>query len=149
VVPMFTGTAKKVTAKSEVSTFFAEISAKEERYKNENGAYLTLTCTLTSITNQKQAIPCTTDANYLALGIIPPESEARCQYIVETGDKGDNPTTSFQPDSVAGASVPTTNPALGWYVLQAKCNMDNNTAAYSYYLSSSLDQTMQVLNEGK
>jgi prepilin-type N-terminal cleavage/methylation domain-containing protein len=153
VVPMFVSESKKVSAKSEVTAMFAEIGAKQDRYKNENGVYLELTCNHSTLTNAAQAVPCTTDSNFLALGIIPPHSKIRCSYTVVVGDKADDPTAAFQPDGITTLSVPTTNPAVGWYVIRAKCNMDNTgssaPADFSYYVTSSLDQTLQVANEGK
>ena len=149
VVPMFIGESKKVTAKSEVASWFAELSTKQDRYKSEAGTYLALTCTHSTLTNKAQNVPCTTDASFLALGIIPPTSQTRCNYTVVVGNAGDDPTTAFQPGGITTLSVPTTNPATGWYVLQAQCNMDNDTTADSYYISSSLDATLQVINEGK
>ena len=149
VVPTFIGEAKKVSAKSEVTAWFAELAAKQDRYKNEEGSYLDFTCAHGALTNQTQNVPCTSAAEFTALGIIPPSSKSRCNYAVVTGAAGANPTSAFQPDGVTTFSVPTTNPAVGWYVIQAKCNMDNDTGAYSYYITSSLDQTLQVANEGK
>ena len=152
VVPTFIGEAKKVSAKSEVTAWFAELAAKQDRYKNEAGAYLDFSCTHSSLTNQAQTLPtttCTTTTEFTSLGIIPPTSSTRCNYVVETGAAGADPSTAFKPDGITAFSIPTTNPAAGWYVMYAKCNMDNNTAAYSYYLTSSLDQTLQVANEGK
>lgn len=154
VVPTFVGEAKKVSAKSEVTAMFAELAAKEDRYKNENGAYRELACLHATLTNQSQAVPCTTDTDYLALGILAPTANIRCSYTVVVGNAGTAPTAAYQPDGITTftsivPSIVPPSPAVGWYVIQAKCNMDNDSGAYSYYLTSSLDQTLRVANEGK
>jgi len=150
VVPNFFRESKKVTGKSEVVAMFAELGTKQDRQKSEKGSYLAVaTCPTGALSASKQSISaCQSAADWLALGIMSPENELRCAYTVVVGDAGDDPTMAFQPDGVAGASIPTTAPGVGWYVLQAKCNMDSSGSTYSYYLSSSLDQKLQTLNEG-
>lgn len=145
VVPLFTGEGRKVTARSEVSAMFAELSTKEEQYKVEMGAYLDVpACPATPTQTEQSLSTCITSASWLALRIMAPKNTVRCSYQVQTGTSADDPNASIP----AGFSLPAA-PATGWYWVHAKCNMDGDAAAYSEYLQSNLDANLQKVNEGK
>jgi len=145
VVPMFTGEARKVSASSEVSAMFAELSTKQEQYKVEMGAYLAVPACPTTPSNKDQDISaCVASASWIALRVIPPESKLKCSYQVNVGTSADDPNVAIP----AGFVLPAA-PATGWYWVHAKCNMDGNAAVFSEYLQSNLNSEIQKLNEGK
>ena len=147
VVPSFLGEAKKVRSKSEVSPMMAELSTKEERYKNESNAYLAVAeCPTPADNTDKSVTTCQgVGSPWLSLGIQPPEQNLRCSYEVIVGTSADDPSTMIP----AGAtySVPTGCCATSWYMVHAKCDADGN-GTFSHYMTASFDATMQITNEG-
>ena len=125
VVPLFTGEAKKVKAKTEVSAMFAELAAKEERYKSENNAYLAVAeCPTPVNATPKAASACqTVGAPWLSLGVIPPEQTLRCSYEVYEGDSATAPTA---PSGATATVIPATYVATSWYMIHARCDIDND-----------------------
>ncbi len=144
VYPMFWGESRKAKAKTEVSSFFAELSQKEEAYKTDNGAYLTTAaCPASAPTTSQQAV--TGCASWTTLRVAPPTPSAYCQYTVTAGIAG------TPPGPPAGFTMPACAPncAVSWYWILATCEMDGNTAVHSTYFTNSTDSTIQVQNEGK
>jgi len=148
VVPQFIGEAKKVNAKSEVVPMFAELGTKEERYKNENNAYMTVAACPSSPSQTLQSIStCTAGADWTALGVIAPKNELRCSFQVIVGAAAADPTASI---AATGSTYvpPSASPATGWYTLVATCDMDGD-GTNSVYVSSSFDQTLHITAEGE
>lgn len=145
VVPMFTSEGRKVTARSEVSAMFAELTTKEEQYKVEMGVYLDVpACPATPSQQEQSLAACIASASWTALRIMAPKNTVRCSYQVKTGTSADDPNATLP----TGFTL-TATPATGWYWVHAKCNLDGNTAMYSEYLQSNLNAELQKLNEGK
>jgi type IV pilus assembly protein PilE len=152
-VPLFTKESNKSKARSESAAMLAEIAAKEEIYKSEvdaNQRYGALaacgTPSASASNNYGSSSSCTTAADYEALAIAAPETMLMCTYEVDIGDAGSAP-----PTNVGGLAIPnpyTTSPASNWFVAYAKCDTDNDPTTYSYYVTSSLDTTIQKINEG-
>ncbi|MBA3451583.1 MAG: prepilin-type N-terminal cleavage/methylation domain-containing protein [Deltaproteobacteria bacterium] len=143
VVPQFMSESRKVKGSSEVNAMFAEISTKQEIFKSENGSYRVMAACPSTPSAQAQSIAtCEATADWTALRIHAPEQSLRCSYAVVTGAAGVAPT----PPS--GFSLQT-NPANGWYYALATCDLDGQTGTNSTYLTSSLDSSIQVQNEGK
>ncbi len=145
VVPTWTKESGKSKARSEVAAVFAEFQAKEEQYHADNGIYLAVpTCPAapsaagTDIT--ATGVNCIATASWLALRFAPPEKTMMCSYQVVIGASGVNPAP---PIGTLNA-----NPASSWYYVLATCDMDNNATTNSQYISSSLDTTIQSVNEG-
>lgn len=146
VVPMFTGESKKVKVRTEVNAMFAELSAKQERYKSENNVYLAVAeCPTPASATPKAVTLCqNTGDPWLDLGIIPPEQSLRCSYEVYIGDSATAPTAP----TGATVVIPSAYVATSWYMLHARCNMDGD-GVIAHYVQSSFDGTMQVTNEGE
>ncbi len=147
VLPMFTSQARKAEGDSEVSTFFTELSTKEEGYKIDHGVYLS---TGTAETNTWPATPSPTlqniqpiPATWTTLRIAPPNSQARCGYVVMSGK---NSGSAAGP--IATTSFGFVPPNLNWYYMIAHCDLDGNSAKDSYYFASSTDASMKTLNWG-
>lgn len=145
VVPMFTGEAKKVKAKTEASAMIAELASKQERYKNENNTYLAVPECPTPVNASKKPLTiCQSGMEWPALGIVPPEQTLRCSYEVTIGPSTASPTVP------AGATyaLPPGPIATSWYMVHARCDMDND-GTLSHYISSSFDASIQVTQEGE
>ena len=152
-VPLFTKESNKSKARSESAAMLAEIAAKEEIYKSEvdpNQSYGNLapcgTPSGSASIDYGSGSTCAAAADYAALGIAAPETTLMCTYEVDAYPAGTAP-----PTAIGGYTLPkpyTTNPASNYFIAYAKCDTDNDTTAYSYYVTSSLDTTIQKLNEG-
>lgn len=145
-IPMFTSESRKGKAKTEVGPMFAEISAKEESYKVDNGAYLTLnTCPTLTHTAPTDATGCLTDTTWAAARIALPNSKLLCKYAVTQGAA--NTAVTGVP---AGFTFnPTTSPSpVSWYWILATCDM-NGDGTTSTYFQGSGDGIIQVQNEGQ
>ena len=147
VVPVFTSESKKVKAKSEVSMMIAELGSKQERYKNENNAYLDVPECPTPADNTKKPVSACMNAGdpWLLLGVLPPEQTLRCSYEVTTGLTADAPAV---PAGATAFTIPAGCCATSWYIIHAKCDMDGN-GVFSHYVTASFDQAMSVTNEGQ
>ncbi|MBS1119927.1 MAG: hypothetical protein H6Q90_2155 [Deltaproteobacteria bacterium] len=141
-VPFFLREARKTKGDAEVMAMFTEVSVKQDRYKGEAGSYLAVpTCPTTPSAQLQSIAACTSSASWLALGLQSPTPQLRCSYAVTIGAAGVNPSPP------AGFTLPT-SPANGWYFIVATCNMDGSSTINSQYLQSSLDSTVQKVNEG-
>jgi prepilin-type N-terminal cleavage/methylation domain-containing protein len=149
VIPTWTKESGKSKARSEVSSVFAEFQAKEEQYHADNGVYLAIppcpatpSAAGTDITGT--GVNCIGTASWLALRFAPPEKTMMCSYQVVIGIAGQDPAGSVPPP----IGTLNSNPASTWYFVLATCDMDNNSATNSQYMSSNLDSTIQSVNEG-
>ncbi len=146
VYPMFWGESRKAKAKTEISSFFAELSQKEEAYKTDNGAYLTTAaCSASAPTTSAQAVSGAVCASWTTLRVSPPTPTAYCQYVITAGVAGSTPAVP------GGFTMPACAPtcAVSYYMILATCEMDGNSAVHSTYFTNSTDSTIQVQNEGK
>jgi type II secretory pathway pseudopilin PulG len=153
VVPQFTKEGNKSKARSETSAMLGEIAAKEEIYKSEVSTtqqYGTLAACGTpsgsATIDFTVGSSCASAADYVALALNAPEVKLMCTYTVTVGAAGTAP-----PTTVGGLGIPTpyaTSPDSSWFVAYAKCDTDNDTSVYSYYIISNLDTTIQKINEG-
>jgi prepilin-type N-terminal cleavage/methylation domain-containing protein len=154
VVPLFTSEGKKVNAKSEVTAMFAELTTKQERYKVEQAAYLDVPICPATPSNQGQDLAtCKALTEWTDLGIVAPQNTLKCAYEVVAEAAGTNPTDAFTIGTNVftipkDASDVIVVPAGAFYTLQATCDIDGD-GVKSYYLTSSLDATLQIKNEGE
>jgi Tfp pilus assembly protein PilE len=146
IIPSFTGEAKKVKAKSEVNAMVAELGAKEERYKNESNAYLAVPECPTPVNSTPKAVTAcqNTGDPWLDLGVIPTEQNLRCSYEITVGDSSVTPTAP----SGATYTIPTGCCATSWYIIHARCDIDND-GVISHYVTASFDGKVQITNEGE
>jgi prepilin-type N-terminal cleavage/methylation domain-containing protein len=146
VVPQFTREARKTKAGTEVAAFFTEIQLKEEQYKSDsaNNTYLALAACPATLPGPAgvASSTCSGVAPWTTLNIAAPESVMRCQYTVRVGAAGD--VATGLPAGVV-FTPPTTVP---WYVVWAVCDGDGSSAVNATYYASSVDSTIQKLNEG-
>jgi prepilin-type N-terminal cleavage/methylation domain-containing protein len=160
VVPSWIREARKGKYDPEIRAMFAEISAKEEAYKSEQGNGLYLDGPLCPSAPSSAGInfdtTCVTTGypNWVTLRISASDSEIRCTYQTFTGcyDTGTNvncPTgvTSTAPTPPFGTAVPTT--LVGpWYYTVAECDMDGQGGTNANFLTESWDTSIQKLNYG-
>ncbi len=147
VLPVFTRTAHRAEGDTEVATFFAELSTKEEQYKIDHGVYLATSASETSTwpatpTNALQNVT-PLPATWTSLRIQPPMSQARCGYVIQTGTNAGSAV-----GAMASGSFHFVAPAMNWYYMIAHCNLDGNAALDSYYFASSADSSLKTLNWG-
>ncbi len=130
-------------AEIEVYPLLGELAAKQERYKAEHGAYLTVPpCPATPSKNEQDIAPCTSSAEWSALGVIPDRQRVRCSSEILTGTAADDPSTAILP---ALYTPPSGCCASSWYILHASCDMDGD-AVYSHFVSASFDPSWHVTN---
>jgi prepilin-type N-terminal cleavage/methylation domain-containing protein len=149
-IPVFSQTAKKAKGASEVAPLFNDIRVRMDQFFQENGIY---PATIGEGTLWPDA-PTSTRQNLLpvpdewtAIKIRPSgPTEVYCGYTWVTGLASDN---ANRGPVAAAAPFNFTAPATSWYYLLARCNFDGDNAVDSYYLSSSVDPTIQKLNEGR
>jgi prepilin-type N-terminal cleavage/methylation domain-containing protein len=142
VLPSFLSEAKKAKASTEIAPFFAELSAKEEEYKvNGTGAYLAASACPSSPSSTKQDITgcVATNMPWRTLRVVLPEQSAYCSYTITAGSG----TGTNNPSGFTFAS-----PAVPWFYIIATCDMDGSSSKNSKYFTSSVDPTIQTLNEG-
>ena len=151
-VPQFFKESKKVKTMSEVAAMFAEISTKQERFKQESNTYLAATeCPppTKNGTDVGTSPPACVGTQWNPMGIVPTESKIRCGYTVVTGAAGASPAAAFNVSGAAPTIVaPTLAPAVGWYVIHAKCDADGN-GVYGYYVTSNIDSGIKKYKEGE
>lgn len=147
VVPFFLTQSRKAQADTEVASYFAELSTKEEQYKIDKGVYFstgaseatTWPAAPTSALQAVAPIP----ATWTTLRVMPPDSKARCGYVVIAGLKGQ------AAGALASGSFAYVPPPMTWYYVLAHCDLDDNAALDSYYFASSSDARIQKINYGK
>jgi prepilin-type N-terminal cleavage/methylation domain-containing protein len=146
-VPTFASESRKAKGDAEVGAFFAELAVREQQYAIENGRFLSTGASESATfpatpSPQAQALG-TLPATWQTLRIRPPESSARCGYVVIAGIATDRPGT------MAGTTFGYSSPAKNWFYVLAHCDLDGNSATDSYYFASSDDPSIQKLNPGQ
>ena len=153
-VYMFGGQQKRMTAKSEVTSMFAEFKLRQEQYRLENGSYLSSSDTA-SEADPWPATPGTNGGknmlspgrpvNWGALGLAPDNAAVYCTYVSIVGDGGDGANIGAK----AAADFSFVEPPTDWYYILAQCDMDQNAAIDSYYFQHSGDSELYYINQGK
>lgn len=147
-LPNFTSDSRRAKGDSEVGAFFAELKVREEQYALENGKYLstggsetdTYPLTLTAAAQTLGTLPTT----WQTLKVRPPESQARCGYVVIAG------TPSTAPGTMATSTFGYTSaPTRNWFYLLAHCNLDGDSAVDSWYFISNDSAKIQKINYGR
>lgn len=141
-IPVFTGESNKGKGQSEVVAFFAEIQVKQEQFKVDNGAYKdTAGPCPAAPTPGGVAMTCqNTGQPWDGLNINPPTATAACTYDIQAG----NATGTNNPGGFTFAS-----PQRNWYYVIATCDEDGSGGTNSTFFTSSIDSTIQKLNEGQ
>lgn len=141
VIPTFFKSSRKSKSTSEVSAMFAEFSVREEQYKVDNGVYFaSAACPATSSAQGNAASGCISSGSpWETLRIAPPEAKLFCSYEVTIG----NATGTNNPSGFT-----FTSPGFNWWYVIATCDMDDDTTKDATYFTSSMDSTIQKLNEG-
>jgi type II secretory pathway pseudopilin PulG len=139
-IPMFTKESNKGKGQSEVMAWFAAIQAKQENYKVDNGSYLNIAGACPSTTNPTGiAMTCHTGA-WAALNIEAPMTTVACSYQIVAG----NATGTNNPSGFTFSS-----PARNWYYVLATCDEDSSGGTNATFFTSSIDSSIQKLNEGQ
>jgi len=150
-LPSFFSESRKTKAFSEVQPMFNDLRVRLEQYLQENGHY---PATLGEAALHPASAPSTTRQ---PLNPLPPEWQAikvrisgndavYCGYTWVTGQANSSANIGAQAGAF-GFGTPTP-PQTDWYYLLAKCDMDGDSSTFSWYFSSSVDPTIQKLNEG-
>jgi prepilin-type N-terminal cleavage/methylation domain-containing protein len=159
-IPFFTGQSRKSKAKSEVSAMFAELTAKEEAFKMDHGFYFpfgigtggtTAACPATPLPTLQDASACpggawTEGLPSAPLRVVLPETKLRCSYELTSGlALSAAPATPGTLTMQVG--LPNASPPAAWFFAVASCDMDG-VGIKSTYFTSSMDSSLQILNEG-
>lgn len=147
-LPSFASESRKAKGDAEVNAFFAELAVREEQYAIENGAYLstgasesaTFPATPSASAQPLGALP----ATWETLKIRPPESSARCGYVVVAGSR-----LSGSAGAIASTTFGYAAPARNWFYILAHCNLDGDSAVDSYYFVDNDDAKIQKSNPGR
>jgi prepilin-type N-terminal cleavage/methylation domain-containing protein len=141
-LPMFTAETRKTNANAEVNAMFAELSAKEEQYKLDQGVYLAAVACPPAPTQfgQAGAFCVATGTPWDNLKVKLPVTNLYCSYTITAGLKAAVPAPP--------APFAMAQPATGWYFITASCDMDGN-GTFSTYFMNSVDPSTQVNNEGE
>jgi prepilin-type N-terminal cleavage/methylation domain-containing protein len=147
-VPLFSRESRKTKASSEVPPVFNDLRTRIEQYNQENGVYPATigegTLWPASPTSTSKAIN-PLPATWQALKVrITANDKVYCGYTWVTGLAG----SSTNIGSVASTKFGFTAPTSNWYYVLARCNMDGNSTTDEYLFSSSVDPTIQKINEG-
>ena len=142
-VPYFFGETRKSKARTEISSFFAELQTKEEQYKIDQGSYLAApACPPMPSSTLQDALVCQANGTpWATMRVQLPSTQCYCSYTIMIG----------LPTDVPAPPVPYTmsQPASSWYFIVATCDMDGDPATYSTYFTSSLDSRIQSDKEGR
>jgi prepilin-type N-terminal cleavage/methylation domain-containing protein len=144
VVPAFFKSSQKAKASTEIAAMFAEIQVKEEQFKSDSstGAYSALATCPTAVSQAGALVTsCQSNADWTALRMSPSLEKLRCTYTVTAGLATD---TGTPPTGMTFVSPTSTS----WYFITAICDNDNDNAVDATYFASSVDSTIQKLNEG-
>jgi type II secretory pathway pseudopilin PulG len=139
--PVFFGETRKQKAKSEVGAIFSELAVREEQYKLEKGAYLTaVACPAAPAAAGQSPAACLVSGQpWYNLRVRIQQAKIYCSYAITAG-------TGTGTNNPGGFTF--TSPTGAWYYVLATCDMDNSSTTNSTYFMSSMDATMQKLNEG-
>jgi len=147
-LPSFFGETRKAKAISEVQPLFADLSVRLEQYIQERGVYPptigegTLHPAGTPVATQRPINPLPTAWQDIKVRITG-NDKVYCGYTWVSGRPGD----AVGPE--AAARFTFTAPSTDWYYLLAKCDMDGDPSAFSWYFASSLDPTIKRSDEGR
>lgn len=153
-VPWFFGESRKGKARTEVSSMFGELAAKQEQYKIDQGGYFPI---LTGTTTPCPALPSDQLQNaggcilsggaWDTLRVQLPQQQLRCSYVMQSGAPGSTPTGVPAPFTMCGIGAAPIC-ASAWYYILANCDMNGN-GTFSQYFVSSFDSTIQSFQEGE
>ncbi|HEX7840179.1 MAG TPA: prepilin-type N-terminal cleavage/methylation domain-containing protein [Kofleriaceae bacterium] len=156
-LPSFFGETRKAKAMAEVQPMFSDLRVRFEQYVQEQGAYPATIGETTLYPGAPSTTPMPltslpTDWQKLKVRFSGPD-QVRCGYTWVTGLANQ----SGNIGTIAGAKPPQgfgfTAPETNWYYLLAKCDMDGtgsgDDSTFSWYFTSSVDPTIQKLNEGR
>lgn len=149
-LPSFSGETRKAKASSEVHPMFADLRLRLEQHMQERGRY---PATIGEATLHPAGPPAATarpinppPAAWQAIKVRITGSDAvYCGYTWASGRAGDG--ANIGPE--AAARFGYTAPATDWYYLLAKCDMDGDPSAFSWYFASSADPTIRKVDEGR
>jgi len=143
-VPSWIRESRKGRGDSEINAMFAEIAAKEEQYKVDNGVYLAATTCPSSPSSAGvdfNASCVTTGSAWASLRVNAPQSTMRCTYVVTAGAAG---ATLTPPTGFTVAN----QPVGAWYYVVGTCDLDGVSTTNSTFFQSSTDTIIQKLNFG-
>ncbi len=148
-LPSFFSESRKTKASSEVQPMFNDLRVRLEQFLQENGKY---PASIGESTLHPSSAPSSTrqalnplPSTWQALKVrISGADEVFCGYTWVTGLAND-PSNIDTQASLFGFLTP----AIDWYYLLAKCDMDGDSTTFSYYFTSSADPTIRKLDEGK
>lgn len=151
-MPSFFGETRKAKAFSEVQPMFADLSVRMEQYVQEHGRYpatigeATLHPAGTPVVTQRPINPLPVTWQAIKVRITGNDA-VYCGYTWVSGLANDNTNVI---GTEAEARFAFTAPATtAWYYLLAKCDMDGDPAAFSWYFASSVDPVIRRLDEGR
>lgn len=152
-LPSFFGESRKSRASSEVQPMFNDLRVRLEQYLQENGVYPPTigegTLFPTSAPGSLAAInPMPTTWSDIKVRVSGPDKVV-CRYTWATGAASNNGNIGGIAAGASPAGFGFTAPSSAWYYLLAKCDMDKDGTDFSYYFSSSVDPTIQVINQGQ
>jgi prepilin-type N-terminal cleavage/methylation domain-containing protein len=148
-LPSFFSESRKTKAFSEVQPMFNDLRVRLEQFLQENGKY---PATIGEGTLHPSTAPSTTRQALNPLPVawqdlkvrISGTDEVYCRYTWATGSANDGGNIGTEA-GLFGFTAPSTE----WYYLLAKCDMDGDNSAFSYYFTSSTDPTIKKRNEGR
>jgi prepilin-type N-terminal cleavage/methylation domain-containing protein len=149
-LPSFFGETRKAKAFSEVQPLFSDLSVRLEQYVQERGTYpptigeTALHPAGTPIATQRPINPLPTAWQDIKVSITG-NDKVYCGYTWVSGRAGD--AANIGPE--AAARFGFTAPITDWYYLLAKCDMDGDPSAFSWYFASSTDPTIKRVDEGR
>ncbi len=149
-LPSFFGETRKARAFSEVQPLFSDLSVRLEQYVQERGTYpptigeATLHPAGVPIATQRPINPLPTSWQDIKVRITG-NDKVYCGYTWVSGLARDGANIGAE----AAARFGFTAPAINWYYLLAKCDMDGDPSAFSWYLASSIDPTIKRVDEGR
>jgi prepilin-type N-terminal cleavage/methylation domain-containing protein len=149
-LPSFFGETRKTKAMSEVQPMFSDLRTRLENYMQERGTYPP---TVGETTWNPAGPPSTAKAPLdLAMVEWQPlklrlsgDGTVYCRYTYATGLANAGTDIGTQAATAFGFTAPST----AWYYVLAKCDMDGDPAALSWYFASSVDPEIRPLDEGK
>jgi prepilin-type N-terminal cleavage/methylation domain-containing protein len=153
-LPSFFGEARKTRAFSEVQPLFNDLRIRLEQYLQERGSYPP---TIGEGTLHPPGAPSTTAQPINPLPVAWQDLKVRisgndkvyCGYTWVTGLANVNANIGTQASAAAPGGFGFAAPATDWYYLLAKCDMDGDNTTFSWYFASSINPTIQKLNDGK
>lgn len=152
-VPLFLREGRKVKGQSEANAMTGEIATKLDQYKSETTKYTNATTLQNSVPATCPSAPSAgVDATatclmsgsaWSDLRVQPLQAKLRCSYKIQVGDAG-----GALAESIAGVlfTPPTTT---GWYLITAQCDEDGQGPPNAIYYRSSVDVTLQSVNDGQ